>query len=51
MKVEALTRVWDGLYRGESVVFAHKDNIIMVAIYFEMGSKLPWNRSQSRAQY
>lgn len=32
MKVEALTYVWDGLHRGESVVFAHKDNIIMVSV-------------------
>ena len=25
---------WDGLYRGESVVFAHKDNIIMASVTY-----------------
>ncbi len=25
---------WDGLYRGESIVFAHKDNIIMLSVTY-----------------
>ncbi len=29
--VPALHYFWDGLYRGESLVFAHKDNIIMLS--------------------
>lgn len=32
--VPALTYAWDGLYRGESVVFAHNDNILMAGVQF-----------------
>lgn len=29
---EALSYAWDGLYNGKSVVFAHRDNIIMLSV-------------------
>jgi hypothetical protein len=29
---EGLSYTWDGLYRGESVVFEHKDSIIMLSV-------------------
>jgi len=29
---EAYAYTWDGLYRGESTVFAHKENIIMMSV-------------------
>ena len=31
---EALHYTWDGLYRGESTVFAHKDNIVMLSVTY-----------------
>jgi hypothetical protein len=32
--VPAYSYTWDGLYRGESVVFAHKGNIIMASVSY-----------------
>ena len=32
--LEAYAYTWDGLYRGESVVFAHRENIIMVSVTY-----------------
>lgn len=29
---EALTYTWDGLYRGQSIVFAHKNAIVMISV-------------------
>ena len=31
---EALLYAWDGLYRGNSIVFAHKDNIVMLSVAY-----------------
>ena len=31
---DAYAYTWDGLYRGESTVFAHKDNIIMASVTY-----------------
>ncbi|MBI2610318.1 hypothetical protein HYW60_00050 [Candidatus Kaiserbacteria bacterium] len=32
--VPALSYTWDGLYRGESTVFTHKDNVIMLSVTY-----------------
>jgi len=38
---EALTYTWDGLYRGQSIVFAHKDAIVMYSVtYMTPGDKI-----------
>lgn len=31
---EALTYIWDGLYRGQSIVFAHKETIVMYSVTY-----------------
>lgn len=31
---EVVTYTWDGLYRGDSVVFAHGDNIVMLSVTY-----------------
>lgn len=38
---EALSYSWDGLYRGDSVVLAHRDNIIMLSVtYLDPADKI-----------
>lgn len=32
--VPALSYTWDGLYRGESVVFTHKENVVMLSVTY-----------------